>query len=53
VPLKEDEQRLVNSIATAMFSASLDSFSDYQRWMQDAGLNVTVADDITRQVEPT
>jgi tocopherol O-methyltransferase len=51
--LNEDEQRLVNSIATAMLSASLDSLSDYRCWMRDAGLNVTVAEDITRQVEPT
>ena len=52
-PLREDEQNLVNTIAEAMFSASLDSLSAYQGWMRDAGLTVTVAQDITRHVEPT
>jgi tocopherol O-methyltransferase len=52
-PLREDERSLVETIAEAMLSASLDSLSDYQRWMRDAGLTVTVADDITRNVEPT
>jgi tocopherol O-methyltransferase len=52
-PLRQDDQQLVNTIAEAMLSASLDSLSDYRRWMCDAGLHVTVAEDITRQVEPT
>ena len=52
-PLRESEQPLVNTIAKAMLSASLDSLSNYERWMRDAGLNVTVAQDITRHVEPT
>jgi tocopherol O-methyltransferase len=52
-PLREDEQKLVGTIAEAMLSASLDSLSDYQRWMCDAGLNVTTAEDITRHVERT
>jgi tocopherol O-methyltransferase len=52
-PLRQDEQPLVDTIGTAMLSASLDSLSDYRRWMQDAGLHVTVAQDITRHVEPT
>jgi tocopherol O-methyltransferase len=52
-PLRQDEQNLVNTIAEAMLSASLDSLSAYQGWMRDAGLTVTVADDITRHVEPT
>ena len=52
-PLREDEQSLVNTIAEAMLSASLGSLSDYQRWMRDAGLTVTAAEDITRHVEPT
>lgn len=52
-PLREDEQTLVNTIAEAMFSASLDSLSAYQQWMRDAGLTVTAAEDITRHVEPT
>lgn len=52
-PLRENEQSLVNAIAEAMLSASLGSLSDYRRWMCDAGLTVTAADDITRNVEPT
>ncbi len=52
-PLRENEQSLVNTIAEAMLSASLGSLSDYRRWMSDAGLTVTAADDITRNVEPT
>jgi tocopherol O-methyltransferase len=50
---REDEQHLINTIAEAMLSASLDSLSDYRRWMREAGLNVTVAEDITRHVEQT
>ena len=52
-PLSEDEQRLIDTIAEAMMSASLGSLSDYQRWMHDAGLTVTTADDITTHVEQT
>ncbi len=52
-PLRQDEQELVNTIADAMLSASLGSIGDYQRWMRDAGLTVTAADDITRHVEQT
>jgi tocopherol O-methyltransferase len=52
-PLRENEQGLVNTIAEAMLSASLGSLSDYRQWMCDAGLSVTAADDITRNVEPT
>ncbi len=52
-PLRENEQSLVNTIAEAMLSASLGSLSDYRQWMRDAGLTVTAADDITRNVEPT
>ncbi len=52
-PRREEEQPLVNTIAEAMLSASLGSLSDYQRWMLDAGLTVTAAEDITRHVEPT
>ena len=36
-----------------MLSASLDGLSDYKRWMQEAGLSVEVAEDITRYVERT
>ncbi len=52
-PLNAEEQKLVSTIAEAMMSASLGSLSDYQRWMQDAGLTVTVADDVTRHIEET
>ena len=51
--MPEDEQKLVATIAEAMLSASLDSLSDYQTWMRDAGLKVTTAEDITRHVERT
>jgi tocopherol O-methyltransferase len=52
-PQREEEQPLVNAIAEAMLSASLGSLSDYQRWMREAGLTVTTAEDITRHVERT
>ncbi len=52
-PMSEDEQKLVVTIGEAMLSASLDGLSDYQRWMQEAGLIVDVAEDITRYVERT
>jgi len=52
-PLPPDEQTLVSTIAEAMMSASLDSLSSYREWMRDAGLTVTVAEDITRHVERT
>jgi tocopherol O-methyltransferase len=52
-PLLESDQDLVNAIAEAMMCATLDSLSNYRQWMFSAGLNVTVADDITRHVEPT
>ena len=52
-PMSEDEQKLVATIGEAMLSASLDGLSDYQRWMQEAGLIVDVAEDITRYVERT
>ena len=52
-PISEDEQELVATIGKAMLSASLDGLSDYQKWMRDAGLNVVVAEDITRYVERT
>ena len=51
--IRENEQSLVNAIGEAMLSASLGSLSDYCRWMRDAGLNVTVAEDITRHVAQT
>ena len=50
---REGEKALVGTIAEAMMSASLDSLSDYVQWMRDAGLNVTAAEDITRNVAPT
>jgi tocopherol O-methyltransferase len=52
-PLRENEQKLVETIADAMLSASLGSLSDYGNWMRQAGLDVIVADDITRHVAPT
>jgi tocopherol O-methyltransferase len=52
-PISEDEQKLVATIGEAMLSASLDSLSDYQKWMGEAGLTVVAAEDITRYVERT
>ena len=52
-PLRVNEQELVATIADAMLSASLGSLSDYCAWMREAGLTITIADDITRHVEPT
>jgi tocopherol O-methyltransferase len=52
-PVRDNEKELVDTIAEAMLSASLGSLSDYRFWMQNAGLIVTAAQDITRNVEPT
>jgi tocopherol O-methyltransferase len=52
-PMSEDEQKLVATIGEAMLSASLDSLSDYQRWMREAGLTIVAAEDITRYVART
>ena len=52
-PRRDEEQPLVNTIATAMLCASLGSLTDYQRWMREAGLTVASAEDITRHVEQT
>jgi tocopherol O-methyltransferase len=52
-PTRAGEKQLVDTVAEAMMSASLDSLGSYVGWMRDAGLTVTVADDITRYVEPT
>jgi tocopherol O-methyltransferase len=52
-PMSDAEQKLVATIGEAMLSASLDGLSDYKRWMQEAGLTVEVAEDITRYVERT
>lgn len=51
--VREDEKELVATIGAAMLSASLDGLSDYRRWMEEAGLAVTAAEDITRYIEPT
>ena len=47
------EQQLVETIAEAMMSASLDSLASYREWMRQAGLTITAAEDITREVAPT
>jgi tocopherol O-methyltransferase len=52
-PMTPGEQPLVATIAEAMMSASLDSLTSYREWMRKAGLTVTAAEDITRQVEHT
>jgi tocopherol O-methyltransferase len=52
-PMSEDEQKLVATIGEAMLTASLDSLSDYQKWMGEAGFTMVAAEDITRYVERT
>ena len=52
-PFHQGELDLVNRVGEAMLSASLAPLSDYRGWMTAAGLDVTVAEDITRYVEPT
>ena len=52
-PIREDEKELVATIGSAMMSASLEGLSTYRRWMEEAGLTVTTAEDITRFIEPT
>lgn len=52
-PIREDETELVATIGAAMLIASLDGLSDYRRWMEEAGLSVTAAEDITRYIEHT
>jgi tocopherol O-methyltransferase len=49
----ENEQQLVATIAEAMFSASLDTLSQYVQWMRQAKLEVETAQDITQNVVPT
>ncbi len=49
----ENEQQLVATIAEAMFSASLDTLSQYAEWMRQANLEVETAKDVTRNVVPT
>jgi tocopherol O-methyltransferase len=51
--MRDDERPLIAAVAKAMMSASLDTLTDYRQWMSDAGLSVTVAEDITRNVAPT
>jgi tocopherol O-methyltransferase len=53
VPMSDQDRPLIAAIAKAMMSASLDTLSDYRQWMSDAGLTVTTAEDITRNVAPT
>ncbi|MGD1071289.1 MAG: class I SAM-dependent methyltransferase [Bryobacteraceae bacterium] len=51
--MQPGEEEMVAAIAEAMMSASLDSLGAYRRWMIDAGLTVTAAEDITSNVAPT
>lgn len=52
-PLDSGQESLVATIAEAMMSASLDSLSSYREWIGEAGLNVSVAEDITCHVART
>jgi tocopherol O-methyltransferase len=49
----ENKRELVAAIATAMFSASLDTLNQYAVWMREARLEVETAKDITANVAPT
>jgi tocopherol O-methyltransferase len=46
-------RELVATIGRAMFSASLDTLSQYATWMRDVNLKVETAIDITKNVAPT
>jgi tocopherol O-methyltransferase len=46
-------QKLVATIARAMFTASLDTLAQYTTWMREANLKVETAEDITRNITPT
>lgn len=48
-----NQRELVAAIATAMFSASLDTLNQYAVWMREARLEVETAKDITANVAPT
>jgi len=52
-PESQAEEMLVAKIEEAMLTASLNSLSDYQRWMRKAGLAVVAAEDITCHVQRT
>jgi len=47
------QREQVEAVCDAFLCPSLGSFSDYRRWMTDAGLEVTHTDDWTRRVERT
>ena len=47
------EQKLVATVARAMFSASLDTLTQYAAWMRNVNLKVETAEDITRNIAPT
>ena len=51
--MSDGDNELVATIGKAMFSASLDTLSQYATWMREAGLRVETAEDITRNVSPT
>ena len=48
-----NQRELVAAIATAMFSASLDTLNQYAVWMREARLEVETAKDITANAAPT
>lgn len=49
----DTQEELVATIGEAMFSASLNTLSEYAAWMREANLNVETAVDITKNVAPT
>lgn len=52
-PGSDNHRELVATIGQAMFSASLDTLSQYAVWMREANLHVETAVDITKHVAPT
>lgn len=51
--MSDGDNQLVATIGKAMFSASLDTLSQYASWMREAGLKVETAEDITKNISPT
>ncbi|MEQ8848613.1 class I SAM-dependent methyltransferase [Botrimarina sp.] len=47
------QRRRVEDVCEGFFCPSLGTSSDYQGWLADAGLELTVADDWTRRVDRT
>lgn len=51
--LSADDERLVAEVCDGMLCPSLGSMQEYVHWMEDAGFDVTCADNVTRHVART